>query len=225
MRKIWLTSSSICLAMGDAVAMNLMFEDKQDHKLFFKYWNKYLGGMAKLINYHLTPTGWTLLFKTKSSQEIKSAYHELRNQSHKAKAQNTLDDVSRILSEHFRIFLSQFVRSSNILHQRKGTKVMQRFHKYVLNESSDFEELFERITRQQRRVTQSDKKYQADESEYDVDKKMEGDSIWKIGTRMYNGGEGWFRRRYGVFLIKPNSSVLRKFLKPRIFNTLIPPDS
>lgn len=212
MKNSWLTFDSICMAMGDAVALNLMFETKQDHQLFFEYWNKYLGDMASLINYHLSPTGWVLLFKTKSSEEIKAAYLKLRSQSKKAKKAHTLHDVSKMLSEHFRIFLSQYVRRSNAWHHRRGTKVLQRFSKYILNEFEDYNYFFEKIVKQLRSNPQPNTKYQADERQYDVNKLMMKDCIWKVGSRMYKGLEKRFQKRFGILILRPNSYVLRKFL-------------
>lgn len=217
MRKTWLMSSSICLAMGDAVALNLMFETKQDHELFFKFWKKYLGGMADLLNYQLTPTGWVLLFRTKCAADIKVAYQQFRSQSMKAKPENEYHDVSRMLSEHFRIFLSQFVRRTNANHGRKGTKVLQSFHRYVLKDTADYEHLFDMITRQKRKLSQSNSRYQADETSYDKEREMRLDSVWKVGTRVYRGLGDEFKKRFGVVLITPSSSVLRKFLpRPKI---------
>lgn len=211
MKTSWLKSDRICLAMGDAVARNLMFETQQDHELFFKCWKKYLGKMARLVNYHLSPTGWILLFETKSKEEIIDAYHELRSQSKKAKKNTTLQDVSRILSEHFRIFLSQYVRRCNARLERKGCMVLKRFHKYVLKEDIDYTYFFELIRGQKRKQAQTREKYQADLAAYDVENEMDRDSIWKVGSRMYAGLEKGFRRRFGLRLIKPTSYVLRKY--------------
>lgn len=223
MKKSWLKSDSVCLAMSEAVALNLMFEDKRDHKLFFKCWKRYLGKMASIINYHLTPTGWKILFKTKDDEQIKSAYHHLRKQSRKAKHNHTLSDTSRMLSEHFRIFLSQFVRRSNAEKRRKGTKVMATFDRYVLNESTDYEYFFNKITRQIRTKSQTNIKYQADETQYDCKKELTKESIWKVGTRMYMGLEKRFLKEFGVVLLRPKSSVLRKYLQTNITPKPPPP--
>lgn len=225
MKKSRLTSDSVCLAMGNAVALNLMFENKLDHELFLDLWQRYLGQMTRIINYHLTPTGWIVLFKTNSEEEIKKAYHELRENSKKAKEEYTLNDVSKILSEHFRILLSQFVRKTNARHQRRGTKVLQSFHRYVLREEIDYQYFFDKITRGLRTLPQKVAKYQADERSYDEKSEMTQMSIWKVGTRMYLGLEEWFREKYGVLLLKPSSSVLRKFLQHSKFIIPKPPFS
>lgn len=227
MKNTWLTHNKVCLAKGNAVALNLMFETKKDHQLFLKYWKKYLGSMATLLNYHLSPTGWTLLFKTKSKEDILSAYYELRSQSKKAKSENTLQDVTRILSEHFRIFLSQYVRRSNANHKRRGSKVMQRFSKYVLDETKDYDYLFQKITSQTRDEAQINKKYQADTTQYDINCEMKIDSIWKVGTRLYMGLEEEFREWLGVRILRPemlsDDSILRKYLNPNTLPKIHPP--
>lgn len=63
-KNLWLVPNRICIVRGNAVALNLMFENKKSHKLFLQMWDRYLGHMTEVINYHLTPTDWTILFKT-----------------------------------------------------------------------------------------------------------------------------------------------------------------
>lgn len=179
----WLEADQICLAQGDAVALNLMFETKKDHQRFLRMWNRYLGEMAEVINYYLSPTGWTILFRTRKSIEIFHAYKKQRKKSKKAMAQCELQCSSKILSEHFRIFLSQYVRSTNAANNRKGTLVMERFQKYVLKNGVDYEKFFALITHKQRHETQRLDKYRADESKYNEDGKLEVDCIWQIGQR------------------------------------------
>lgn len=212
MKKSWLYSDSICLAKGEAVALNLMFETKKDHEIFLIFWNKYLGNMATLINYHLSPTGWTILFKTKSENEIKTAYHEFRSTSKKAKKDHYLNEVSRILSEHFRIFLSQYARRMNANNGRKGTLVLQRFSKYILDKKKDFERFFNMITNQEHTSSQV-QKYKANESKYDLKNEMSNESVWKVGNRLYEGLDVGFREFLREDLLRPENPVLRNFLK------------
>lgn len=222
MKNTWLEANSICLAQGESVALNLMFENQKDHELFLQYWKKYLSKMATLINYHLTPAGWTLLFRSKSAKEIEAAYLELRSTSKKAKKKHTLTQASKMLSEHFRIFLSQFVKRTNTRHQRKGTKVKQRFQKYILRDTSEYEELFDMLTRQKRRESQSRRKYRADETKYDQKGELDQESKWRVGTRVYKGLEEGFRKWLGMELVLPKSDVLRNYLQTK-YNPNFPP--
>lgn len=177
----WLMEDQICVAKGHPVASNLMFETKKDHQLFLKLWDQYLGSMTEVINYHLGPKSWTMLFRTKSKSDIKKAYYELREKSKKANKQNILVDVSRILSEHFRILLSQYVRLQNLSKGRKGTLVLNRFQKYVIKDEIEYIKVFESLIEQKSKNPQNIKRYQADESGYDERNEMQKASIWKIG--------------------------------------------
>lgn len=215
-RQKWLMPNRVCIAKGDAVALNLMFETKSDHKLFIKLWETYLGGMTRIINYNLASTGWTVLFSTKSSEEISSSYRRLRKKSRKAKRKNQYTEVHRMLSEHFRIFLSQYVRRTNAKYKRKGTLVMQSFKKYVLDKYTDYKRVFELLTMNCREKAQEFIKYQADERGYDVKGEMEPESVWKVkisGLRGIKVGEralDWIERHGFVV---DGCSILRKFKK------------
>lgn len=208
----WLEANKICMAKGDATANNLMFERKGNHKMFIELWNRYMSGMAELINYHLSPSGWTLLFKTRSEQDIQRSYMKQRKKSKKADASLTHTDTKRMLSEHFRIFLSQYVRQSNRKLGRSGTKVKQRFTKYLLCDINTYIEEFERIVKRKRPNSQRLKKYQADEKQYDIKREMQEDSIWKVGNRLYNEKVTQVKVVKGMRLLPPQCYILRKFL-------------
>lgn len=220
--KSWLSAEKVCIAYGHASALNLMFEKKRDHQRFFDLWNKYLGNMAELIQYHLAPTGWTLLFKTKTKKEIISAYHEQRRKSNKVQEKCELSKVEKIISEHFRIFLSQYARRTNADNGRKGTLVLERFSKGIFKEGADFLRVFEQITQRLHQKVQ-EKRYQADEARYDIEGEMKNDSLWKVGkVRLFEMG-------YGEFLCvgesNPYTYVLRNSTKFINIPKSQPPDS
>lgn len=141
----WLVENQICMARGSAVALNRMFEDQNDRALFLHLWDRYLGNMTDVLKYNLSDTSWTVVFKTKKSLEIKRSYLKQRGKSHKAKLRCQYDEIGRILSEHFRIFLSQYVRRMNAKHGRKGTLVLERFQKYVFKTDVDYSKIFDWI--------------------------------------------------------------------------------
>lgn len=222
----WLMADSICVAQGSAVARNLMFESQREHQLFFQLWERYLGDMTEIIQYHLCPSSWTILFRTKTTIEIERAYIHQRKKSKKAKQENTLTDPSAMLSEHIRIFLSQFVRQSNRDLGRKGTKVLHRFKKGVINKALDYQSIFDLLTRQIKPLIQPKKKYRANTQDYDKCNEMPTDSVWKVGNTYYEKlmkkDEGWVDGVVrGIRLLKPSSSVLRKYLNPTIQITQI----
>lgn len=212
-RNQWLDANKVCIAHGNSVALNLMFEKKRDHMIFFELWNKYLGDMTTVLNYHLKPTGWIVMFKTGSNEEIIRAYSKQRRKSKKAKRKFRLKDVGRILSEHFRIFLSQYVRKTNALSGRKGSKVMARFKKYMIQKEEDYKMLFNILMNQVLGDPQSNKNYRTNTKNYDPEKKMKKESIWKVGKRIYLGYEKWDKTLNKMEICIPNSSVLRNLLK------------
>lgn len=212
-KNLWLEANQICMASGHCVASNVMFETKKDHQLFLEYWQKYLGEMADVIHYHLTEEGWHIMFKTRSALDIKRAYTQQRMKSQKAKKECTYMDVRRMLSEHFRIFLSQYVRRTNVIHGRKGTKVMERFKKYIFHDKIDYEKVFRLFMKQYKESPQQTKKYRPDEGLYDSKMEMKSDSIWKVGSRIYDGLEKWDTVWKSFALMPPQYYVLRKYLK------------
>lgn len=203
----WLNVESVCLASGHAVARNQMFENAKDQKLFIELWKKYLGGMTEIINYHLNQTSWTILFKTKTTTEIKKAYFDQRKKSTKAKASHQLKCESRMLSEHFRIFLSQFVRRTNTQHGRKGTLVLERFKKYVFKKYTEYEQAFNRIVEGFMEPPQKLEKYRVSKMGKKINSVKEKIKIGRVGNMVelwrYLGGD------MGDF-----NSVLRKFFNP-----------
>lgn len=212
-KNLWLLPNKVCIIRGNAVALNLMFENKKDHKIFLQMWDKYLGNMTEVIQYHLSPTDWTILFKTKTKEEIKLAYQTQRSKSKKAKLAYTLEEPKRMLSEHIRIFLSQFVRRSNQNHGRKGTLVLESFQKYILHSSADYEKIFHFISNQHRLLKQNNPRYQADEKNYDIQKEISDNDLLRVGNKFYYGayrpGEGYLKCMRKML---PDDPVLRNFL-------------
>lgn len=221
-RENWLDADSICMANGEAVARNYMFESKMDHQLFHELWNKYLGGMADILNYHLSSTGWVLLFRTRSEKSIVKAYRQLRQKSKKAKLNRTLVDVSRMISEHFRILLSQYVRRINAKKGRKGTLVMERFRKYVFHSEANYNKVFELICKQYEPSIQAPK-YRAVEQKNQEDNEEEGVNSWKVGVKIQNGDFRVGCVNGTMWVTRLNSSVLRKYFNIHLAQEIIRP--
>lgn len=218
-KEIWLEPGKICIAKGHSVAKNLMFKKKKDHRIFMRLWDRYLGKMTEVLNYHLSPDGWIIMFKAKTAEEIKLAYIDQRKRSRKAKKKHQKKEAKRMLSEHIRIFLSQYVRRINANHGRKGCLVMERFRKYVIQDPKTYNRIFNLLTDQERIRSQIQERYQADEGYYDQAGEMEKGSVWQVGRKYYEGVEGLERVLECMRLVSPKSSVLRKF-----FLNNIPPN-
>ena len=104
----WLYPNQVYVLSGGACANSLFFEDKYCHQLFFKYLTRFVEPMVHILQYKLHATEWVLLIQTKSDKEIRKAYKYQRNKSKKADRSKDLVEVERMLSEHFRLFLSNF---------------------------------------------------------------------------------------------------------------------
>lgn len=223
-KKIWFHAEKLCIAHGCCVASNMMFETKKDHQLFLKLWDKYLSPMADLVQYHLSPSGWILMFKTKSKEKIVQAYLTLRKHSQKAKAAHKLTETKRMISEHFRILLSQFVRRMNAKNKRRGTLVLESFRKYVLSNTSEYQRIFKIIVESQANQKQYIKKYQADYSKYDTKKEMTDRSIWKVGRLIDMVPLVKKIESISAYFMPSRYSILRNLLNYSL-NTQKPPNS
>lgn len=153
-------------------------------------------------------------FQNKSNEAIIQAYQNQRQKSKKARHHCTLEDPKRMISEHIRIFLSQYVRQTNKLKGRKGTLVFERFQKYILNKQADYKKIFEFITNQTRIPEQKNKRYRADEKHYDLLKEVNSNGLLRVGNKIYSRvckvEEGYLKC---MRLIRPNDPVLRNFLQ------------
>lgn len=222
----WFEPQTLCLAQGAAVAQNLMFESKADHSLFLSLWERYLGNMAKLVQYHLSPTGWILLFKTYDSDSIKKAYLKQRYKSNKANKANTLEQPKRMLSEHFRIFLSRYVLESNQRINRQGTKVKSRFLKFIVNKAQNYIALFNQMKIKLKALEQKSKRYNPDISRYDAEKEMaQNHSIWKTANWLYEKHVNRHPFVDNFLLVNTNSFVLQKKYDNNSIHKFHPPPS
>lgn len=210
----WLEPTSICMAQGASTGNVHFFETLNDHKNFLNLWEKYLGGMTDLIQYSFTSTNWMILFRTKTEADIKNAYQKQRLKSKKANPNKILTSPARMLSEHFRIWLSQYVRLANKDVGRRGTRVRSRFHKYIVNQHCDYLRIFERIHQGIQNLVQPNPEYNPPSETYDKEKKLAPWSIWRT-SRLYYLFSAKKHRVVRNFALMPpeNLAVLRKYLR------------
>ena len=118
---IWMHPNKIYITSGGASANSLFFEDKHCHlpagrttsilqagELFFTYMKRFVSPMANILHYKLNSTEWAMLIHTKSEEEIQTAYFAQRAKSTTANRDKDLSEASRMLSEHYRMALSNF---------------------------------------------------------------------------------------------------------------------
>lgn len=219
----WLEPNRVCMTQGAAVALNLMFESAFDHALFLSLWDRYLGRMATLVQYNLSATSWILLFKTADGDTIRKAYLKQRSKSKKAKSSLTLQDPKRMLSEHFRIFLSRFVRESNSVSNRQGARVKHRFQKFIVNQTEDYRRAFNEMKSRIKSLEQRMERYKADEAGY---KEIRG---LKRKENIYQTANWFYKRKVRRHPIVDNFGIVNFFdsvLRKKITNPIsenIPP--
>lgn len=118
---VWMYPNNVYVTSGGACANSLLFEDQYCHlpaeritsilqasQLFFKYLNRFVTPMAEVLHYKLNSTEWALLIRIRSEDEISNAYFKQRNKSRRADREKDFTETCRMLSEHFRMFLSNF---------------------------------------------------------------------------------------------------------------------
>lgn len=213
-RTKWFQPLQICVAQGASTGDVHFFESEFDHKSFLLLWEKYLGEMTELIQYSFTSTNWMVLFRAKDARSIETAYLSLRRKSCKAKECNTIKDPARMLSEHFRICLSQYVRLVNHRVGRRGTRVRQRFYKYFVSQLSDYKYIFEQIHQGFQALLQPNAAYEPSEKTYDKEGRLTNWSIYRTSRLYYLFSVGKHRFVNQFRIIHPNDvSVLRNILK------------
>lgn len=168
---IWMYPNQIYVVSGSASANSLFLEDKKCHTIFFDYLNRFVTPMVNILHYKLTATGWATVIQVKSKKEIKDAYFKQRNKSQKADRDKDLTEVRRMISEHFRMFLSNFARQCNAHLNRHGVWVLKKFDKLHVGTNADYTKEFERVCDLQScNYHQLKRKYQPDKSLYDKEK-------------------------------------------------------
>lgn len=229
---VWLHPNQLYIVSGGASANSFFFENRQCHIIFFEYFDCFLSNMVDLLHYKMTPTGWVMAIKTKSEKEIIAAYLMQRRKSQKADRTKDLDEPKRMISEHFRIFLSNYVKMSNYYLGREGVLVKKRFDKYQISNEEEYYREFELICDLQAcNYRQIKKKYQADENNYDEANELgdKEDCIHSLRSSvgLYTGNLKMVEMPVKVRLVRPFSDlpaermssilkadVLRKILHP-----------
>lgn len=213
----WMYPNQLFIISGGASANSLFLEDKSSHEIFFDYFKRFVEPMVDLIHYKLTKTGWVLLIKTKSKLEINSAYLRQRNKSDKSDRTKDLIEPQRMLSEHLRMFLSNFAKRCNYILGRGGVWVKKRVENLRITNEKQYSKQFDLICDLQAcNYRQLKKKYQAREDQYDKDKLLLDEDTCpnrlRSSVSVYNGCKTLEEMPVRLRLVRPFSDVLRKIL-------------
>ena len=191
----------------------------QAGEIFFKYLKRFVSPMAKILHYKLHSTEWVLMIYTKSEEEIKSAYCRQRNKSKTADREKDLTETKRMLSEHFRMALSNYVKSCNHYLKRRGGLVLRRFQKYPITSEKNYKQEFDRICDLKFcNYQQIKEKYVANKELYDVDNLLFDQNnqphVLRSGNTFYARVLSREKMPVELMIVWPNSNVLRKILNP-----------
>lgn len=115
------------------------------------------------------------------------------------------------------------MRLANLRVGRRGTRVRQRFQKFIIDRQSDYLAIFERIHQGIQTLTQPNKKYNPSAATYDEEHKMRSWSIWKTSRLYYMYNINRHRVVEHFRLLRPDDfSVLRKKIKTQNSPPFIP---
>ena len=161
-------AGGLYLFQGRASANSLFIESAQEAQKFLSLFDRYLGNYVNLLDHCFCPEGWNLIVKLKSKPTILSHYQQHREKSKTAKVLN-YTEVWRIISERVRIFLFQYVKWSNTIEGRKGSKVYCRYERYVFDHAEEAKEYIVKMREQMIDLSQSKACYKPDLCQYDQD--------------------------------------------------------
>lgn len=215
---LWMQSDHVYVVSGGSSAQSLFMEDKLCHEIFFNYFNRFVGPMVDLLHYKVTSTSWAMLIKVRNEEKIQEVYLKQRSKSPTADRNKDLKEASHMLSEHFRMFLSNFAKRCNYYLGREGVWVKKRFDKILVSNENEYKKQFELICDlQECNYRQLKEKYQASECKYDQEKLLINRDGFphelKSGNIKYFGRGLERKLPCEVLVARPFSLVLREILK------------
>ena len=178
-------ANGLYLVWSSASANTLYFEDKIDHQMFLSFVDNFLGKMIDVVHYSIVPTGWALIFRTKSDTEIKEAYFTQRSKSKKVIFGQCKEKIGLMLSEHFRFAISLYVKSSNVIHNRHGSKIHSRIQKFILPTQKVLENEIKKMEALVEFCEQTMPWYRPDYNFYCDDEMLSMDHKLKSAKRLY----------------------------------------
>jgi len=209
----WLQPEKVFIVSGGASANSLFLEDKKCHKIFFKYFNRFLSEMVEVLHYKLNASGWAILVRVKEESHVIEAYKKQRLKSSKANRNLDFVEPERMISEHFRYFLSSFARRCNHILGRQGVWVKKKFDRIGIDTLRDYKVQFEQICKIQDCIhEQKKKKYRPKLREYDLMNEMDEKSILKSSVLVYKSRLNIEKMPINVRIVRPYSDVLRQIL-------------
>lgn len=143
-------------------ANSVYFETDDLAKLFFRYCDYYLKDYLNIHEYCLTQDGWVMLVKIKTAKTIRKHYSEVESRRKMKKKDSGLlkpKSIWRILSERVRLFISSYVRMSNVVLGRTGSLVGRKYSRYLCADMKTATTYVKSIRQRQVELAQTKPKY------------------------------------------------------------------
>ena len=154
-----------------ASANSLYFENMKEVKLFLNYVDYFLCDFIKIHEYLITKDGWTMQVTIRDKETVKNNYLKCRNQSDQCNRKFDHKEVWRIVSERVRLMISHYVRNSNYMERREGSKVKESYQRFYFENFQEAKAHMESLRNQTKTHYQRKKKYRGLKCYYSISKK------------------------------------------------------
>ncbi len=163
------------LFRGEASANSCFIENLREAKLFIRLVNRYLKDYVKVHDYLLTAEGWLIQVTIRSRKQVLQAFG-----AQKACRLVGSDSIEtwRIISEQVRLMLSQYVKRTNKMEGRSGSKVKESYHRYYFSSAREAQEYIQAMRQQKIKLLQRNKKYRKVKSHYTIPKEEGKGSVF-----------------------------------------------
>ena len=153
------------LLRGEASANSCFIENMREAKLFIRLVNRYLKDYVKVHEYLLTAEGWLIQVTIRRRKKVLKAYR-MKKKRLGRKVVHT--ELWRIISEQMRLVLSQYVKLTNKMEGRSGSKVKESYHRYYFTTAKEACDYLDRMRNQKIKLIQRKKKYRKVKSHYRI---------------------------------------------------------
>ena len=155
-RNEFLEANGFYLIGSESTAQNLYFETKADIKYAHSKVKEHLNGVMDIISYLFTETGFLLLVRTKSKEQIIKSYSETQKRHRRS---IRFQDPGPIISEKIRHAISSIVGRSNQKNGRSGTRVNSNFMRFIFSSIEGAKSIMKEMLNEQIDLCRQRRKY------------------------------------------------------------------
>ena len=170
------------LFTGEASANSCFIESITEAKIFIRLANQYLKDYVKVHEYLLTAEAWMMQVRIRSSRKVIKAYTRKRIKNKKPVELNP--EIWRIISEQVRLMLAHYVKITNKLENRAGSKVKESYKRYRFDSATEVKELIDKMRNQKLRLIQRNPKYRKVRTHYRIPKELAQGNVILCSKRL-----------------------------------------